>query len=100
MWLSMPTAGKLDPKWEGEWVIQSVQSPVTYTISDGRRTKTVHINRLRPRLQAATDTTVVDQQPQQQTWEPPSIEHVIQTDSIQQAQYSSRVRRPPDRYQP
>ena len=29
VWLSIPTAGKLEPKWEGEWVIQSVQSPVT-----------------------------------------------------------------------
>ena len=43
VWLSIPTAGKLDPKWEGGWVIQSVQSPITYPISDGR-TKTVHIN--------------------------------------------------------
>ena len=67
VWLSISTAGKLNPKWEGEWVIQFVQSPVTYTISDSQRTKTVHSNQLRPRLQAATDTTVVDQQPQQQT---------------------------------
>jgi len=44
VWLSIPTAGKLESKWEGEWVIQSVQSPVTYKINDGRRTKIVHIN--------------------------------------------------------
>jgi len=24
VWLSIPTAGKLDPKWEGEWTVQSV----------------------------------------------------------------------------
>ena len=54
VWLSIPTAGKLDPGWEGEWIIRSVQSPVTYTIHDGTRTKTVHINRLRPRLQRVT----------------------------------------------
>ena len=38
VWLSVPTAGKLDPKWEGKWIIQSVKSPITYTIHDGRRT--------------------------------------------------------------
>ena len=52
VWLSIPTAGKLDPKWEGEWIIHSVVSPTTYTIHDGLRTKTVHIDRLRQRIQA------------------------------------------------
>ena len=47
VWLSIPTAGKLDPLWEGEWIIQSIVSPTTYTIHDGSRTKTVHIDRLR-----------------------------------------------------
>jgi len=60
VWLSIPTAGKLDPKWEGGWVIQSVQSPITYTINDKRRTKTVHINRLGPRIQAVVDSNVSD----------------------------------------
>ena len=46
VWLSIPTAGKLDPKWEAEWIIQSVVSRTTYTIHDGLRTKTVHIDRL------------------------------------------------------
>ena len=69
VWLSIPTAGKLDPKWEGKWVVQSVLSPVTYTICDGRRTKTVHINRLRPRLQFDTDISITatdNQQPPHQ----------------------------------
>ena len=25
VWLSIPTAGKLDPRWEGNWVVNSVQ---------------------------------------------------------------------------
>ena len=29
---------------EGGWEIQSVQEPSTYTITDGTRTKTVHVN--------------------------------------------------------
>ena len=44
VWLSIPTAGKLDPRWEGGWTVKSVQSPTTYTISDGSRIRTVHIN--------------------------------------------------------
>ena len=38
VWLSIPTAGKLDPRWEGEWVIKSMKSPVTAKIYDGRCT--------------------------------------------------------------
>ena len=34
VWLASPTAGKLDSKWEGEWKIQSIQGPTTYTITD------------------------------------------------------------------
>ena len=48
VWLSIPTAGKLDPRLEEGWTVKSVHSPTTYTISDGSRTKTVHINRLQP----------------------------------------------------
>ncbi|KAL5503291.1 hypothetical protein EMCRGX_G010217 [Ephydatia muelleri] len=39
VWLSVPTAGKLDPRWEGNWTVRSVKSPVTMEISDGDRTK-------------------------------------------------------------
>ena len=56
VWLSIPTAGKLDPRWEGEWIIQPKVSPTTYTIHDGSRTRTVHIDQLRRRLQAVTST--------------------------------------------
>ena len=75
VWLSIPTAGKLDPRWEGEWIIQAVVSPTTYTIHDGYRTKTVHIDRLRPRLQAD--------------------DH-----NLPASRYPTRDRRPPDRYRP
>ena len=27
MWLTSPTAGKLDPKWEGDWEVQTVNEP-------------------------------------------------------------------------
>ena len=51
VWLASPTAGKSDPKWEGQWKIQSIQGPTTYTITDGDRIKTVHINHIHPRIQ-------------------------------------------------
>ena len=45
-WLTSPTAGKQDPKWGGDWEVKTVNGPTTYTISDGKRTKVVHVNRL------------------------------------------------------
>lgn len=35
VWLSVPTAGKLDPRWEGKWKAVAVKSPVTVEICDG-----------------------------------------------------------------
>ena len=36
VWLTSPTAGKLDPKWKGDWKAKTVNGPTTYTISDGK----------------------------------------------------------------
>jgi len=36
VWLSIPTARKLDPQWEGKWVAKSVKSPVNIEICDGK----------------------------------------------------------------
>ena len=51
VWLSVPTARKLEPKWEGQWTISRRKSALTFEIKDGRRTRVVHINRLKKRLQ-------------------------------------------------
>ena len=99
VWLSVPTAGKLDARWEGEWIIQSVVSPTTYTIGDGNRSKTVHINRLRPRLQTSSNSTLT-LQPLQKDWSPPSVEHQFVEDDLPEPRYPTRERRPPDRYHP
>jgi len=34
VWLSIPTAGKLDPRWKGDWVIKSMKSSITAEICD------------------------------------------------------------------
>ena len=102
VWLSIPTAGKLDPKWEGEWIIQSVVSPTTYTIHDGLRTKTVHIDRLRQRIQATTSTVPAPLSLPQDNWAPPLVEHHFITDDDHKSstpRYPTRERRQPDRYQ-
>ena len=46
VWLTSPIAGKLDPKWEGDWEMKTVNEPTMYTISDEKQTRVVHVNRL------------------------------------------------------
>ncbi|KAL5509727.1 hypothetical protein EMCRGX_G005145 [Ephydatia muelleri] len=53
VWLSIPTAGKLDPRWEGGWKVKACKSPVNMEVSDGTRNQVVHVNRLRHRIQMA-----------------------------------------------
>ena len=48
--LSIPTAGKLDPRWEGKWRIKRIKSPVNVEITDGSRVRVVHINCIQHRL--------------------------------------------------
>ena len=43
VWLSVPTAGKLDPRWEGGWRMKSTNSPVTFETTDGQRMKVIHV---------------------------------------------------------
>ena len=57
VWLSVPTAGKLQPRWEGGWKVMSVKSPVTIQFNKGRKSKVVHSNRLRHSFQAAADSS-------------------------------------------
>ena len=39
VWLSIPTAGKLQSRWEGMWIVKAIKSEVNLEISDGVRTK-------------------------------------------------------------
>ena len=53
VWLSIATAGKLECRCrcEGRWIIKSIKSPLNFEITDGERTRVVHINRLQHRIQ-------------------------------------------------
>lgn len=99
VWLSLPRAGKLDPKWEGNWKVVSVKNPVNVEISDGTRIKIVHINRLQHRVQPTnTKDSVCDETTQ--SWHPPQIEHFTESVSPQPRRNPPRSRRPPDYYRP
>ena len=50
VWLSIPTAKKLDPHWDGRWTITAVKGPLHIEIPDGTISKVVHVNRLRCNL--------------------------------------------------
>ena len=75
VWLSIPTAGKLDSRWEGKWVVHSIPGPTSYTITDGKRFRTVHVNRLQQRIQPDADDPQSDVVTDHTTWQPPSVEH-------------------------
>ena len=106
VWLSIATAGKLDPRWEGEWVIKSVKGPVTIEICDGKRTKVVHSNRLQhhyvPGQRDPTKLNNTTNEIDHLEWTSPSVEHVILPPMEQNVshRYPQRQRRPPDRYRP
>ena len=59
VWLSIPTAGKLDPRWEGEWRMHAIPGPVTFVIHDGARYKTVHVNHLGCHIQPDLESTPI-----------------------------------------
>ena len=51
IWLLIPTARKLQPRWEGNWIIKDIIGPVNLKISDGKRTKVVHTNQVQRHIQ-------------------------------------------------
>ena len=103
VWLSIPTAGKLQHKWDGTWEVRSVKNPITIEIIDGNRTKTVHVNRLRHQIQpnrTERDRTPPTRAPSNIPWQPTQIEQLIgpSADPLPPHRYPIRNRRPPDRY--
>ena len=105
VWLSIPTAGKLDPRWQGGWEVKSIKGPTTYEIGDGTKTRVVHVNRLQRRVQPDVKNPVVPER-EVAPWSPPLIHHEVvelnETVPVQippQPRYPRRNRQPPDRLQ-
>ena len=90
VWLSVPTAGKLQPRWEGGWKVTSVKSPVTIEIGNGGQSKVVHSNRLQHHFQAATNSSesMVTNSPVP-VWTPPQVDHCIAETVSQSHRYPS-----------
>ena len=100
VWLSVPTAGKLDPRWEGNWKISAVKSPVTMEITDGRRKKVVHVNRLHHRVQPGCDKGEKVSADPQTLWTPPHYVVPEPAPVPPLRRNPSRNRRPPDYFEP
>ena len=100
IWLSILTARKLDPRWEGEWTVHAVKSPVNLEICDGRR-KVVHVNRLRYRSVPQQPKAVSSPSPLSncKIWSPPSTDHVTLPPVLPSPprQYPQREMHPPNR---
>ena len=93
VWLSVPTAGRLQPRWEGGWKVTSVKSSVTTEISNGKKSKVVHSNRLQHHVQAAansSESTVTNNVVP--LWTPPHVEHFIEETVSPSDHYPSRQR--------
>lgn len=57
VWLSVPTAGKLQPSCDGGWKVTSVKSSVTFGISNGRKSKVVTVTDYIHQFQAASNSS-------------------------------------------
>ena len=102
VWLSVPTAGKLDPRSEGNWTVRSTKSSVTVEITDGERTKVVHTNRLHRRTLPAVKSqlaphSAIPADSSTQPWEPPGVDHIEQPTSQAERRYPLRERHAPER---
>ncbi|KAL5491894.1 hypothetical protein EMCRGX_G017263 [Ephydatia muelleri] len=107
VWLSIPTAGKLQSRCEGMWIVKAIKSEVNLEISDGVRTKVVHVNRIRHRLQPqpGDDASPADDSKGHNSWVPPQIDHFIDEIGVpdnpsQERRYPQRTRNLPERYGP
>ena len=114
IWLSIPTAGKLDPHWEGKWRIQSIKSPVNVKVTDRRIVRNVHVNHIQHQHQPDTAVTppLNKETEVSSGWNPPQIKHTFQSyedmttemdedatlENQEQTRYPVRQRRPPDTY--
>ena len=100
VWLSIPTAKKLDPKWDSRFTITAVKGPLNMQISDGTVSKVVHVNRLRHRIQPISTDDPSQQNPLSTDWTPPQIDHFTEfySDPIVPRRYPSRAHRPPLHY--
>ena len=100
VWLSIPTARKLQPRWDGRWTVTKLKGPCNLEITNGHQSKVVHVNRVQHRIQPnQTLDPSVPTKPQQ--WNSPDIDHHCvspdsENDGTPQRRYPLRERHPPN----
>ena len=94
VWVSILTAGKLDPSWEGKWSIHAIPGPVTYIIYDGTRYRTVHVNCLRHCIQPDFKAPLSVQNQGRTTpfGAPTGEHHITMDDPVSDRRYPSVLR--------
>ena len=80
VWLFIPITEKLDPRWEGKWVVHSIPGPASYINTDRKRFRTVHVDRLQQCIQPDSDDPQSDMVADHTNWQPSSMEHLVITE--------------------
>ena len=96
VWLSAPTAGKLEPRWEGDWVIKSVKGPTNMEIMNGKKHKSgSHKSTATSQSPSDPNMDVTNEQ-----WNAPTVEHVYVPPPLPTVPrcYPLRQRHAPDRW--
>lgn len=86
------------PQVRGGQIVKAIQGPTTYVISDGKKDRTVHINRLRKQNQLTLHSSESsDDNPHETVWHPAMIEHEVVV-SEEERRYPQCNRRAPDHF--
>ena len=75
--LDNPSAGKLDPRWSGPWIVKELRGPSSLLLLKGGSEKLVHMNRVRPLLTSKSEGPGVTS-----AWSPPMFNHVNDPSTI------------------
>ena len=79
--LDNPSAGKLDPRWSGPWIVKELRGPSSVLLLKGGSEKLVHMNRVRPLLTSESEGPGVTS-----GWSPPMFNHVNDPSTITDVQ--------------
>ena len=44
IWLSIPTAWKLQPHWDGKWTVGKLKGPCNLELTNGNQSKPIYVN--------------------------------------------------------
>ena len=100
VWLPILTAGKLDPRWEGERAMKCMKSPIPAEVCNGWHTIVVYANRLQysfaPGWHETAVSSDIEHAHECTDWAPPSVKHVLllPVNQTMMTRYLRSIRRP------